>query len=79
LTVTIGFGATLFDDRYGLTKRKPARLIAMPAFADDALDPARSHGDLLLQISAQRRDTVVHTLRELLRPVRDWLAPRWKT
>ena len=49
----------------------------MPAFADDDLDPARCHGDVLLQICANRRDTVVHTLRELLRPVRDAFALRW--
>jgi deferrochelatase/peroxidase EfeB len=77
LTVTIGFGATLFDDRYGLAGRRPARLRPMPAFTDDDLDPAQTHGDLLLQITANRRDTVVHTLRELLRPVRGAFALRW--
>jgi deferrochelatase/peroxidase EfeB len=75
LTVTLGFGASLYDDRYGL--RKPDGLSTMPAFADDDLDPARCHGDVLLQICANRRDTVVHTLRELLRPVRDAFALRW--
>jgi deferrochelatase/peroxidase EfeB len=75
LTVTISFGASLFDDRYGLSK--PAGLTRMPAFGDDDLDPARCHGDVLLQICANRRDTVVHTLRELLRPVRDSFALRW--
>ncbi|HEY6888660.1 MAG TPA: Dyp-type peroxidase [Solirubrobacter sp.] len=75
LTVTISFGASLFDDRYGLAR--PDGLTTMPAFADDDLDPARSHGDVLLQICANRRDTVVHTLRELLRPVRDSFALRW--
>jgi deferrochelatase/peroxidase EfeB len=77
LTVTIGFGASLFDDRYGLARRKPARLTTMPPFPNDDLDPARCHGDVLLQIGAQRRDTVVHTLRELMRPVRDQFALRW--
>jgi deferrochelatase/peroxidase EfeB len=77
LTMTIAFGATLFDERYGLADRKPRRLRPMPAFPDDDLDPARSHGDLLLQVTANRRDTVVHTLRELLRPVRGAFALRW--
>jgi deferrochelatase/peroxidase EfeB len=77
LTVTIGFGATLFDDRYGLAGRRPARLRPMRAFPDDDLDPAQTHGDVLLQITANRRDTVVHTLRELLRPVRGAFALRW--
>ena len=41
----------------------------MPNFPYDELDPARSHGDLLLQICAGQRDTVVHTVRELMRAV----------
>jgi deferrochelatase/peroxidase EfeB len=49
----------------------------MPAFADDDLDPDQTHGDLLLQLTANRRDTVVHALRELLRPVRGAFALRW--
>ena len=75
LTVTIGFGHSLFDDRYGLST--PAGLSRMPAFPDDALDPVRTHGDVLLQIAADQRDTVVHALRELMRPVRDAFALRW--
>ncbi len=75
LTVTLGFGSSLFDDRYGL--RAPAGLSPMPAFPDDKLDPKRTHGDVMLQIAADRRDTVVHTLRELLRPVRGVFALRW--
>jgi deferrochelatase/peroxidase EfeB len=75
LSVTIAFGASLFDDRFGLTA--PAGLTHMPAFPNDALDPTRTHGDVLLQISAGHRDTVVHALRELMRPVRAAFALRW--
>jgi deferrochelatase/peroxidase EfeB len=75
LTVTIGFGASLFDGRYGL--KAPAGLGTMPSFADDDLDPARCHGDVLLQICANNRDTVVHALRELMRPIRSAFALRW--
>jgi deferrochelatase/peroxidase EfeB len=77
LTVTIAFGASLFDERYGLAARRPAGLKAMPRFPDDDLDAARSHGDVLVSLNAQRRDTVIHALRELLRPVRDAFAIRW--
>jgi deferrochelatase/peroxidase EfeB len=77
LTITIGFGASLFDDRYGLAAARPRRLVTMPDFANDALDGARSHGDLVLQICAHQRDTVVHTVRELLRGVRGSLQQRW--
>jgi deferrochelatase/peroxidase EfeB len=77
LTVTIAFGATLFDGRYGLARQRPRELITMPTFPVDDLDPAQSHGDLLLQICAHQRDTVAHTLRELLRTVRGSLQLRW--
>jgi deferrochelatase/peroxidase EfeB len=77
LTVTIAFGASLFDGRYGLAAQRPRELTQMPTFAIDDLDPARSHGDVLLQICANQRDTVMHTLRELLRTVRGSLQLRW--
>jgi deferrochelatase/peroxidase EfeB len=77
LTVTIAFGASLFDERYGLSDRRPRRLTAMPNFPNDALEPDRSHGDVLVQICATHRDTIVHTLRELLRSVRGALQQRW--
>jgi deferrochelatase/peroxidase EfeB len=77
LTITIAFGASLFDDRYGLAARRPAGLTRMPRFADDAIDEDRAHGDVLLTIDADRRDTVVHAVRELMRPQRGALAIRW--
>ena len=77
LTVTVAFGASLFDDRYGLTSRRPRELVQMPTFPIDDLDPAESHGDLLVQICAHQRDTVAHTLRELLRTVHGSLQLRW--
>ncbi|HTA35936.1 MAG TPA: iron uptake transporter deferrochelatase/peroxidase subunit [Solirubrobacteraceae bacterium] len=78
LTVTIAFGASLFDGRYGLAAQRPQRLTAMPNFPNDELDPARSHGDVLVQICAGQRDTVVHTVRELMRATVGHLTPRWK-
>lgn len=77
LTVTIAFGHTLFDDRYGLAKLKPKRLYEMPAFALDQLDPARTGGDMLVQVCAGQRDTVVHTVRELMRVLAGSFTARW--
>jgi deferrochelatase/peroxidase EfeB len=77
LTVTIAFGASLFDSRYGLASRKPAHLTAMGAFPHDELDPDRTGGDVLIQLAAGHQDTVAHAVRELLKPVRAMLVPRW--
>lgn len=78
LTVTIAFGASLFDDRYGLATRKPKRLRPMPNFPNDELDPLRTHGDVLVQVCAEHRDTVTHTVRELMRVIAGRLTPRWR-
>jgi deferrochelatase/peroxidase EfeB len=77
LTVTLAFGATLFDHRYGLGSKTPRHLTAMPAFALDRLDPSRTGGDLLVQICAGQRDTVVHTVRELMHVMAGTFSPRW--
>jgi deferrochelatase/peroxidase EfeB len=77
LTVTIAFGASLFDGRYGLAAQRPRHLTAMPAFAHDELDPYRTGGDVLVQICAGQRDTVVHTYRQLMSAVAGSLVIRW--
>ena len=78
LTVTVGFGASLFDDRYGLAGRRPPALTPMPVFPDDALVAAESHGDVLLQLCGDAEDGLIHALRDLMRATRGVLAARWK-
>ncbi|MER6052761.1 Dyp-type peroxidase [Streptomyces sp. NPDC001793] len=78
LSVTVGLGASLFDDRFGLAGHKPRHLKAMPAFPDDRLDPARCHGDLSVQVCAEHPDAIVHVLRDLGRATHGMIRPRWR-
>jgi deferrochelatase/peroxidase EfeB len=78
LSVTVGLGASLFDDRYGIKDRKPARLTAMKAFPNDSLDDSLCHGDLSLQLCASETDTVLHALRDIARHTRGGMQLRWR-
>lgn len=78
LSVVVSVGASLFDGRYGLAARRPRELVEMPFLANDRLDPARSHGDLLLTVQAEHPDTVVFALRQLMRRTRRTLVLRWE-
>ncbi|WP_433173680.1 iron uptake transporter deferrochelatase/peroxidase subunit [Actinoallomurus sp. CA-150999] len=78
LLLTVGVGASLFDDRYGLAGRRPPGLTAMPTFPNDALESAWCHGDLSLQLSADDEDTIVHALRDVARHTRGAMQVRWR-
>jgi deferrochelatase/peroxidase EfeB len=78
LAVTVGVGAALFDDRFGLGARKPNRLTTMPSFPDDDLQPDWCHGDLSLQLHADDTDTVLHALRDIARHTRGGMQVRWR-
>ena len=78
LTVTVALGASLFDDRYGLQKVRPTRLISMEQFPNDALDAHLCHGDIALQFCSNTAETNIHALRDILKHTPDLLALRWK-
>ncbi|MQS13080.1 deferrochelatase/peroxidase EfeB [Streptomyces kaniharaensis] len=77
LTLTFGFGATLFD-RTALADRRPPGLEPLPSFPGDALDPARGDGDLFVQIGADDALVAVHALRVLQRQAAGTAALRWQ-
>jgi len=78
LGVVLGVGASLFDERFGLARRKPAKLKPMTMFPNDALDPAQCHGDLSLTLTGSSADTVLHALRDIARATRGGMQLRWK-
>lgn len=77
LTITIGYGPTLFDGRFGLASKKPAALEELPAFAGDQLDPKRTGGDLCIQACANDPQVAVHAVRNLVRLGFGVVAVRW--
>jgi deferrochelatase/peroxidase EfeB len=78
LTVLLGVGATLFDDRFGLASAKPARLTTMTSFPNDDLDPAQCGGDLIMQLRAGNMDTVLHALRDIAKNTRGGMQINWR-
>ncbi len=78
LTITVGFGSSLFDDRFGIADRKPKHLTTMTSFPNDALDPNLCGGDLLLQICAGRPDTAIHALRDIAKHTRGGMQILWR-
>ncbi|QWB25991.1 MULTISPECIES: iron uptake transporter deferrochelatase/peroxidase subunit [Streptomyces] len=76
LTLTIGFGPTLFE-RFGLTDHRPEALIDLPKFAGDNLDTARSGGDLCVQACADDPQIAVHAIRNLARIGFGKVVIRW--
>ena len=81
LTITFGFGPTLFEkdgvDRFGFASRKPAALQEIPELPGDNLDPDLSGGDLCVQACADDPQVAFHAVRNLARIGRGAAVIRW--
>jgi deferrochelatase/peroxidase EfeB len=82
LTLTVGFGPSLFRDasgadRFGLADRKPAALADIPRFIADDLRPELSGGDICVQACANDPQVAVHAVRNLARIGFGTVSVRW--
>jgi deferrochelatase/peroxidase EfeB len=82
LTVTVGFGRSLFvdaegKDRFGLKSKLPEALIDLPHFPGDQLEEARSGGDIVVQACADDPQVAVHAIRNLSRIGFGRASVRW--
>ena len=77
LTVTVGFGPTLFD-AVGLSRSRPPSARPLPSFGIDRLESRWSGTDLLLQICADDPVVLAHATRVLVKNVRSLAVERWR-
>jgi deferrochelatase/peroxidase EfeB len=82
LTITFGFGGSLFTDetgtdRFGIASRRPKELNDLPHFPGDALQAAKSGGDLCVQACADDPQVAVHAIRNLARIGFGRVAVKW--
>lgn len=83
LTITIGFGATIFKttdgvDRFGIAKYMPRALEAgIPRMAAEKLDPLRCGGDLIVQACAEDPMVAMHAIHNMTRIAFGTAALRW--
>jgi dye decolorizing peroxidase/deferrochelatase/peroxidase EfeB len=77
LTVTFGFGASLFDDACAPASARPAGLVDLPEFPGDQLEETWNGGDLLVQVCADDPTVVSHALRQLRRTGQGVVGLRW--
>ncbi|QXT64013.1 iron uptake transporter deferrochelatase/peroxidase subunit [Tessaracoccus palaemonis] len=82
LTVTFGFGRSLFldadgADRFGLADRLPDEFTTLPKMVNDFLAVERSGGDLCIQACANDPQVAVHAIRNLTRLAFGRAVLRW--
>ncbi len=81
LTITIGFGPSLFgsriEDRFGLARKRLQKLAPLPPFRGESLEPSRSGGDLCVQACATDPQVAFHAIHVLTRIASGVATLRW--
>ena len=81
LTITVGFGPTLFSrdgaDRFGLARHCPEALVELPRFVGDQLVPERTGGDLSVQACGNDPQATMHAVRQFMRLADGVAVVRW--
>ncbi|MBB5190896.1 deferrochelatase/peroxidase EfeB [Silvimonas terrae] len=71
LTITFGFGPTLFSkegvDRFGIARRRPQALVDLPRFNGDQLAADKTGGDISIQACSDDPQVAFHAVRQLAR------------
>lgn len=77
LTITIGFGPSLFRPGLGLSSKRPEILADLPRLPNEALRPAISGGDICIQACADDPQVAFHAVRNLVRQGIGATTHRW--
>ena len=77
LTITIGYGPELFDQRFGLAARKPASLAQLPRFPNEEMQRSISGGEICLQACADDPLVAYHAIHNLVRAGVGVVTPRY--
>ena len=77
LTVTVGLGPGVFDDRFDLADKRPTLLQPLPRIPGDTLKPELTGGDLSIQACADDPQVAYHAVRNLARMVTSTAQTHW--
>ncbi|HEY1285436.1 MAG TPA: iron uptake transporter deferrochelatase/peroxidase subunit [Solirubrobacterales bacterium] len=78
LTVTFGFGPSLFEKPgLGLSGKRPAALKPIPPLPADELNELESGGDICVQACSEDPQVAFHAIRNLARIGRGTVTMRW--
>ncbi|WP_249866500.1 iron uptake transporter deferrochelatase/peroxidase subunit [Paenibacillus konkukensis] len=77
LTITFGAGPTLFDERFGLSAKRPEAFVDFPRFAGEKLRPEWCGGDIGVQVCADDMQVAFHAVRNLARIARGTAVLKW--